>query len=101
MPIFSSVKATFLSQPNSSLPTTRPHTQRIGVLARRQTEARILAPVIAALADAFSRNAVVEIVRKTIIKIAREQGAELAELTGGCAAAYDFRLRFPPESGAV
>ena len=76
-----------MSQPNSSpLPDTL--TQRIGVLARRETEARILAPMIEALADAFGRDAVVDIVRKTIIKIAREQGAELAELMGGCSAAH-------------
>jgi hypothetical protein len=76
-----------MSQPNSSpLPDTL--TQRIGVLVRRETEARILAPVIATLADAFGRDAVVKIVRKTIIKIVREQGAELAELMGGCSAAH-------------
>ena len=57
-------------------------TQRIGVLARRETEARVLVPVIEALADAFGRDAVIGIVRDTIIRIAREQGGELATHMG-------------------
>lgn len=62
-------------------------TQRIGVLARRETEARVLVPVIEALAEAFGRDAVVAIVRETIIGIAREQGADLARHMGGNGAA--------------
>ncbi|WP_416896819.1 MAG: L-2-amino-thiazoline-4-carboxylic acid hydrolase [Minwuia sp.] len=58
-------------------------TQRIGVLARRETEARVLAPVIEALAGAFGRDQVLDIVRDTIIRIANEQGGELAEAMGG------------------
>ncbi|WP_417516513.1 L-2-amino-thiazoline-4-carboxylic acid hydrolase [Minwuia sp.] len=57
-------------------------TQRIGVLARRETEARILAPVIEAMADAFGREKVLEILRDTIIRLANEQGGELAEAMG-------------------
>lgn len=58
-------------------------TQRIGVLARRETEARVVAPVVEALADAFGREAVLAIVRDTIVKIAQDQGGELAEAMGG------------------
>lgn len=58
-------------------------TQRIGVLARRETEARVLAPVIEAMAEAFGREKVLEILRDTIIRVANEQGAELAEAMGG------------------
>ena len=58
-------------------------TTRLGVLTRRETEARILAPVIDALGDRFGRNEVVETVRDTIIRIAQEQGAELADTMGG------------------
>ncbi len=58
-------------------------TQKIGVLTRREVEARILAPVIEALAAVFGREAVIEIVRKTIVQIAREQGSQLAEQLGG------------------
>ncbi|NOT64295.1 MAG: L-2-amino-thiazoline-4-carboxylic acid hydrolase [Acidobacteria bacterium] len=55
----------------------------IGVLKRREIEARILAPVLAALGEEFGRERVLEIVRDTIIRVAREQGAQLAAQTGG------------------
>ena len=58
-------------------------TQRIGVLARRETEARVVAPVVEALADAFGREEVLSSVRDTIVKIAQEQGGGLAEAMGG------------------
>ena len=43
---------------------TRPDTltQEIGVLVRREVEARILAPVIDALGEKFGREAVIEVV---------------------------------------
>lgn len=55
----------------------------IGVLTRREVEARILAPIIDALGAEFGRDEVVRIVRETIVQIAREQGAQLAEMMGG------------------
>lgn len=55
----------------------------IGVLKRREIEARILAPVLAALGDEFGRERVLEIVRDTIINVAREQGAQLVAQSGG------------------
>ena len=55
----------------------------VGVLKRREIEARLLAPLIAALGDEFGRERVVEVVRRTIIDIARQQGAALAESAGG------------------
>lgn len=58
-------------------------TTRLGVLTRREVEARILAPVIDALGERFGREDVVEVVRDTIIKIAKEQGDELAEVMNG------------------
>jgi len=61
---------------------------RIGVLARREVEARILAPVIDALSNKFDRDKVLEIVRETIIQIAADQGAELAEHMGGNSLQY-------------
>ena len=63
-------------------------TQRIGVLTRRETEARILAPVIEALGDHFGREEVVSVVRDTIIRIAQEQGDELAQAMGGNSSAH-------------
>jgi len=58
-------------------------TQTIGVLARREVEARILAPVIDALGDQFGRDKVIDVVAETIKKIAQDQGCELAEAMGG------------------
>lgn len=55
----------------------------IGVLQRREIEARILAPILEALGQAFGRDAVLEITRRTIADIARQQGRELARQLGG------------------
>lgn len=54
----------------------------VGVLTRREIEARILAPVIEALGARFGRDEVVAIVRETIAGIARDQGRSLAEARG-------------------
>lgn len=54
----------------------------MGVLRRREVEARIVAPLVEALAAEFGRERVLEIVRRTIIEIARGQGAQLAAQTG-------------------
>ena len=55
---------------------------KIGVLTRRDVEARILSPVIEALGESFGRDQVLSVVRNTIGKIAREQGADLSNLMG-------------------
>jgi hypothetical protein len=68
--------------PKDVLPDTL--TQRIGVLNRREVEARILSPVIDALGERFGREQVIDIVKETIIKIAREQGEALSQTMGGC-----------------
>lgn len=63
-------------------------TTQIGVLTRREVEARILKPIIEALCAEFDREQVLTIVRNTIVRIAQEQGAELAQMMGGCTAAH-------------
>jgi len=55
----------------------------VGVLKRREIEARILAPLIGAFATEFGRERVLEIARRVIVQIAREQGRSLAEQMGG------------------
>jgi len=55
----------------------------IGVLKRREIEARILMPVLSALGDEFGREKVLEIARRIIIDVAREQGKALSERMGG------------------
>ena len=56
---------------------------RLGVLTRREVEARILIPVINALGDNFGGAQVLAVVRDTIVRIAREQGAVLSQQMGG------------------
>ena len=56
---------------------------RIGVLTRREVEARILAPIINALGSEFGHEQVLAVVRETIVQIAREQGNALVEMVGG------------------
>jgi hypothetical protein len=51
----------------------------VGVLTRREIEARILAPVVDALGEEFGRQRVIEIVRDVIVGLAREQGRAMAE----------------------
>jgi hypothetical protein len=55
----------------------------IGVLRRREIEARILRPVVEKLAAEFGRERVVALVREVIVEVAREQGRALAERMGG------------------
>lgn len=50
----------------------------VGLLNRREIEARILAPMLRALGVEFDREKVWEITRKVIMDIARQQGAQLA-----------------------
>ncbi|HEV8438617.1 MAG TPA: L-2-amino-thiazoline-4-carboxylic acid hydrolase [Methylomirabilota bacterium] len=54
----------------------------IGVLKRREIEARILLPVVEALAREFGRERVVAIVRDVVVEVAREQGRDLARRIG-------------------
>jgi hypothetical protein len=56
---------------------------KIGVLTRREVEARILAPMLDAMGKAFGRERVLGVMRETIVKIAQKQGAELAGFMGG------------------
>lgn len=51
----------------------------IGVLTRREVEARLLIPLIEALSARFGQTAVLETIRQSIVDIARQQGQQLAE----------------------
>ena len=99
-----------MNKPTSASPTAHavapppPDTlnARIGVLNRREVEARILAPVIEALGEVFDREQVSEIVRDTIVRIAREQGAALAESMGDNAIPhFADSLRFWTQENAL
>lgn len=56
---------------------------RIPLLLRREIEARILAPFVEELSREFGAEAVQAVLRRTIRRIAQEQGRELAQRLGG------------------
>lgn len=66
----------------------------VGVLTRREIEARILAPVLDALGQEFGRARVIEVARGAVAAIAREQGAAMAE--GGDTSLPAFFARWEP-----
>jgi predicted ArsR family transcriptional regulator len=60
----------------------------IGVLKRREIEARVLRPVIERLAQEFGRERVIALVREVITEIARTQGRDMAAQLGGNSLAH-------------
>ena len=54
----------------------------IGVLRRREIEARVIGPFVEALAQELDRERVLAILRQTIVDLARRQGAERAAQVG-------------------
>lgn len=75
---------------------------RIGVLTRREVEARILAPVIDALGERYGRDEVIAIVRETVVRLAQEQGAQLAQTMGNDSlATFADSLRFWTQDNAL
>ena len=63
----------------TSTPLPPDRLNSIGVLVRREIEARLLVPLLQALGEEFGSQRVLEVVREVILTIAREQGAELAK----------------------
>jgi len=60
----------------------------IGVLKRREIEARIVAPLVEAFAAEFGRDRVIEVAKRVIVDIARQQGKALADQMGGNSLAH-------------
>ena len=46
-------------------------TQKIGVLTRRETEARVIAPFVVSLIKAFGEEKVIPILEETVMTLAR------------------------------
>jgi len=63
----------------TSTPLPPDRLNSIGVLVRREIEARLFIPVLQALGEEFGRERVLQVVREVILDIAREQGAQLAK----------------------
>ena len=76
-------------------------TQEIGVLKRRETEARIIAPIIDALSDSFGKEAVLEVIKDKIISLSRQQGISLAEEYGNDVDAFLKTLEFWTQDNAL
>lgn len=55
----------------------------IGVLPRREIEARIVAPLLERLGTEFGHERVNELAAEVIVDVARTQGAAMADLLGG------------------
>jgi hypothetical protein len=66
-----------------STPMPPDNLNEIGVLKRREIEARVLMPVLEALGAKFGHEQVFETARNVIIDLARAQGKELAGRMGG------------------
>lgn len=54
----------------------------IGVLKRREIEARVIGPLVERFAAEFGRERVVELTREVVVEVAQSQGSALAEQTG-------------------
>ena len=55
----------------------------IGVLRRREIEARIVAPLLERLGEEFGVKRVRELAAEVVVEVATAQGAELAGQVGG------------------
>jgi hypothetical protein len=57
--------------------------ETIGVLTRREVEARLVAPLVETLGGEFGRDKVLHVIRNAVVEIARRQGADLPRAMGG------------------
>jgi hypothetical protein len=55
----------------------------VGVLKRREIEARIVAPILERLGEEFGQERVRELAAEVIVDVAKSQGATMAEMLGG------------------
>ena len=76
-------------------------TQKIGVLTRRETEARVLAPFFKSLCERFGKEEVAPILEKTIMDLSRIQGAELSKKYGNGVESFLETLQFWTQDGAL
>jgi hypothetical protein len=75
---------------------------KLGVLTRREVEARLLKPIIDDLGVVFGHKEVLAVVRDTIIRIAREQGSALSlQMRGKTLKHFLDSLAFWTQDGAL
>ena len=68
------------SMDSTSLPPDQLNS--VGVLVRREIEARLLIPLLQSLEEQFGREQVRQVLREVILKIARQQGVQIAQSAG-------------------
>ncbi len=72
--------------------TPKPDTLNdVGVLKRREIEARIVAPLLERLGQEFGHERVFELAREVVVDVAESQGSELAGHIGGNGLAHFAR----------
>tara|TARA_B110000003_G_scaffold256966_1_gene274917 strand:- start:269 stop:751 length:483 start_codon:yes stop_codon:yes gene_type:complete len=76
-------------------------TQDIGVLLRRETEARILIPFIKNLIAVFGKSKILNILESTIKTVAKEQGKDLSNEYGNNVDAFLKTLSFWTKDNAL
>ena len=76
-------------------------TSKIGVLTRRETEARILIPFLQDLCNEFGKEKIICVLEKTIKEIAETQGEELSKEYGDNVDAFLDTLKFWTKDGAL
>ena len=76
-------------------------TQKIGVLTRRETEARVIAPFVDSLIKSFGKEKVMPILEETVMTLARNQGSSMAKEYGNDVSAFLETLRFWTQDGAL
>ena len=76
-------------------------TQKIGVLTRRETEARILMPFLRQLFKELGEAKIIYVLEKTIKNIAREQGKDLSEEYGDSVDAFLDTFKFWTKDDAL
>ena len=68
---------------NSAQPARPDDLNDVGVLRRREIEARVIGPLVERFAAEFGQDRVTELVTEVVVDIARTQGAALAGHMGG------------------
>lgn len=71
------------SRRDASAGDTNPEVAALGILARREIEAGVIGPLVAAFRERFGDEAVLPVLAEVIERLAAEHGARLAEAAGG------------------
>ena len=88
-------------QPNEKHDLQDKITQKIGVLVRRETEARILIPFLKDLFEVIGKEKTITVLEKTIKQVAKTQGEDLSKEYGNNVDAFLETLKFWTKDGAL